>query len=174
MAWNRDLIMTEKRIKQRKAEKKYRETHKLNQANRTPEQQERCRQIWRKYNNSNKEKLSLKAKKYYIKNRDRILNKSKEYRKDNPEVALRSGEKYLKKLGVGMGISTKNVKRVLLSWKRTVQKRDKVCQICGSENNLQAHHILYRKYYPKLALNINNGMLLCKTHHNETHGWCLN
>ncbi len=32
----------------------------------------------------------------------------------------------------------------------------------------------YRKYYPNLALNINNGMLLCKTHHNETHGWCLN
>lgn len=174
MAWNRDLIMTEKRIRHREAEKRYRAKKRYLQSNRTPEQQEAYRNVWRKYTKSNKDKLSVKAKKYYKKNSDKIRKQSSQYHKDNPEVALRSGEKYLAKLGVNLGLSTKDVKRVLMSWKRTIQKRDVSCQVCGSKDNLNAHHILHRKYYPKLALNINNGMLLCKTHHNETHGWCLN
>lgn len=135
---------------------------------------ERERVIEKRYRDNNKQKLSLKGKKYYLKNREKLLSKSKEYHKNNPEVNLRNGQKYLRNLGQDLGILTKDVKRVLMNWKRTIQKRDNVCQVCGSKNNLQAHHILYRKYYPKLALNINNGMLLCKTHHNETHGWCLN
>ena len=166
--------MTEKRIRSRESERKYKESHKLIQANRTLEQQEAYRNMWRKYTKSNKKKISIKAKKYYKNNSDKIRKQSTQYHKDNPEVALKSGEKYLEKLGVNLGISTKDVKRVLMSWKRTIQKRDKTCQICNSSNNLHAHHILYRKNCPKFALNVNNGILLCKQHHNETHGWCLN
>jgi len=174
MAWKDKLIMTEKRIKQREAEKRYRDSHKLNQSNRTPEQQEQYRQMWRKYDRENKEKRKNKSTKYYQQNRTSLIEKSKQYHKENPEINLRNGQKYLEKLGVDLGILTTDVKRVLMNWKRTVQKRDKTCQVCGSTNNLNAHHILHRKYYPKLALNVNNGIILCKQHHNETHGWCLN
>jgi hypothetical protein len=174
MAWQKNLIMTDKRIKARESEKRYRDKHRPRQETRTPEQQEQYRQMWRKYNDSNKEKLSNKGKKYYSENRDIRLEYSKQYHKDNPEVNLRNGQKYLERLGVDLGILSSDVKRVLMNWKRTIQKRDNVCQVCGSKDNLNAHHILHRKYYPKLALNVNNGIILCKQHHNESHGWCLN
>jgi len=165
--------MTEKRIKQRETEKRYRQKKQWNQSKRTPEQQEQYRQMWRKYSKSNKEKLSIKGKKYYSENRDVRLEYSKQYHKDNPEVNLRNGQKYLERLGIDLGILSSDVKRVLMNWKRTVQKRDKICQVCGTDKNLNAHHILHRKHYPKLALNVNNGIILCNEHHNETHGWRL-
>lgn len=174
MAWAKNLIMTEKRIRARESEKRYRQKKQWNQSKRTPEQQEQYRQMWRKYTKSHKTQLKIKGKKYYQNNREERLEYGKQYHRDNPEVNLRNGQKYLEKLGLSLGMNTSDVKRVLMSWKRTVQKRDKTCQVCGSTNNLNAHHVLHRKYYPKLALNINNGILLCKQHHNETHGWCLN
>ena len=173
LAWKDNLIMTDKRIKARESEKRYRESHRPRQSTRTPEQQEQYRQMWRKYTKSHKQQLKIKGEKYYQNNREEILEYSKQYHKDNPEVNLRNGEKYLKRLGIDLGILSSDVKRVLMSWKRTIQKRDKTCQVCGSINNLNAHHILHRKHYPKLALNVNNGILLCKQHHNESHGWCL-
>ena len=174
MAWATDLIMTEKRIKAREAEKKYRAKKRYLQSNRTPEQQEAYRNMWRKYTNSHKSQIKKKAQKYYKVNRDTLIEKSKEYHKNNPEVNLKSGQKQLERLGLSLNILSTDVKRVLMNWKRTIQKRDKTCQICGTTKNLNAHHIFYRKEYPKLALNVNNGILLCRQHHNETHGWCLN
>ena len=162
MAWAKELIMTEKRIRHREAEKRYRAKKRYLQSNKTPEQQESSRQSWRKYHNNNKDKRKAKGIKYYKENRDKCLEYAKQYHREHPEVNLKSGTKQLEKLGVNLGILTKDVKRVLMNWKRTIQKRDISCQVCGSKDNLQAHHILYRKYYPKLALNINNGMLLCR------------
>lgn len=36
-----------------------------------------------------------------------------------------------------------------------------VCKHCGSINNIQVDHILPRKYYPELALDIDNLQPLC-------------
>lgn len=43
------------------------------------------------------------------------------------------------------------------------------CQICESKENLIAHHIFYKSKYPKLTLNINNLITLCKYCHNQIH-----
>jgi len=134
MAWKDKLIMTEKRIKQREAEKRYRDSHKLNQSNRTPEQQEQYRQMWRKYDKGN-------------------------------------GKNKIDSMGKLLGVDKMASK--LIIWKNNIKNRDNSCQICGSKNNLNSHHILHKEYYPKLALNINNGVLLCNEHHNECHGVCL-
>lgn len=167
--------MTEKRIKAREAEKKYRMKQRYLQSNRSPEQQEIYRNMWNKYgSNPNIRKYkNEKSLESYYHNRDERLKYAKQYRMDHPDVALRGGKKYLEKLGKDLGILDIDVKRVLMSWKRTIQKRDKTCQICGSMNNLNAHHIFHRKYYPKLTLNINNGILLCRKHHYEVHGWVM-
>ena len=135
MAWNRDLIMTEKRIRQREAEKRYRAKKRYLQSNRTPEQQEAYRNMWRKYNRGN-------------------------------------GKKKVKEMGKKLGVSKMASK--LIIWKGKINKRDNVCQICGKTDNLISHHILHKEFYPKLALNMNNGLLLCNEHHNECHGVCLN
>ncbi len=62
----------------------------------------------------------------------------------------------------------------LISWSRTIRKRDKTCKACDSKEQLIAHHIFYKKKYPRLSLNLNNGLTLCKKCHYETHylnGW---
>lgn len=43
------------------------------------------------------------------------------------------------------------------------------CEICGSSEDLEAHHILPYKDYPKARLDLDNGACLCKEHHKDFH-----
>lgn len=55
-------------------------------------------------------------------------------------------------------------------WREDVLERDSYrCQICGSRNDLEAHHIKPFAQYPDLRTNLNNGMTLCKSCHRELH-----
>ena len=47
--------------------------------------------------------------------------------------------KYLEKNAIPFKITAKEYKRALMAWKRVIKNRDKVCQICGSDENLEAH-----------------------------------
>ena len=53
------------------------------------------------------------------------------------------------------------------NWRESVFKRDKyTCQVCESiGHTLNAHHIKTFNNYPKLRLDINNGITLCKKCH---------
>lgn len=55
-----------------------------------------------------------------------------------------------------------------LLWRREVLKRDKKCVWCGSREQLQVDHIKPKKHYPELALDINNGRVLCFPCHKKT------
>ena len=50
-----------------------------------------------------------------------------------------------------------------------VLKRDKVCQRCGGEEDLEVHHALPFKQYNSLGADPNNGIVLCKECHSEYH-----
>lgn len=50
-----------------------------------------------------------------------------------------------------------------------ILRRDKVCQCCGSSEDLEVHHPLPFKKYNSLAADINNGIVLCKKCHTEYH-----
>jgi 5-methylcytosine-specific restriction endonuclease McrA len=53
-----------------------------------------------------------------------------------------------------------------LSWKQAVlEKDDYTCQICGTDRNLEAHHIKPIQDYPELRHNIANGQCLCHDCH---------
>lgn len=55
-------------------------------------------------------------------------------------------------------------------WSQEVRNRDEYkCAICSTHKDLTAHHIFYKKKYPKLAQNMANGITLCKEHHTELH-----
>lgn len=55
-------------------------------------------------------------------------------------------------------------------WRTSVYKRDNyTCQICGSNNNLNAHHIDGYKWCIEKRLDINNGITLCKDCHTKFH-----
>lgn len=55
------------------------------------------------------------------------------------------------------------------SWRQQIRKRDNfICQWpnCHSKRSIQVHHILPWSDYPGLRYHINNGICLCKYHHN--------
>ena len=50
-------------------------------------------------------------------------------------------------------------------WRKTVKKRDGLCQICGSNCKLEAHHLNSFLSCPEQRFDINNGICLCKFCH---------
>lgn len=72
----------------------------------------------------------------------------KEWCKDNPDKVKERGEKmrgenHYKWKG-GVTILNQSIRRMTenIYWQRAVKKRDKKCQHCGSEKELEAHHII--------------------------------
>jgi 5-methylcytosine-specific restriction endonuclease McrA len=54
-------------------------------------------------------------------------------------------------------------------WRQEIRKRDGSCcqwPNCTARKKLQVHHILPWSGYPGLRYDPNNGITLCKTHHN--------
>lgn len=57
-----------------------------------------------------------------------------------------------------------------VEWKRLVKERDGyICQICGTDEVLQVHHIYSWQNFPDKRFEIENGITLCRTCHWETH-----
>lgn len=73
------------------------------------------------------------------------------------------------------GITNTNQKRRndprLIEWRKQVFERDKyTCQKCGIQGYLQAHHIIsFSKDFSK-AFDIENGLTVCVSCHEEIHG----
>lgn len=53
-------------------------------------------------------------------------------------------------------------------WRKAVLKKGK-CELCGSTDHLEAHHVLEWSTYPPGRIDINNGMCLCHKCHTEEH-----
>lgn len=57
-----------------------------------------------------------------------------------------------------------------IEWIKAVKKRDGFkCRNCGSDKNLQAHHVKPWSKFPKLRHAIQNGITLCRTCHVAAH-----
>lgn len=55
-------------------------------------------------------------------------------------------------------------------WRRLVFERDSsVCKLCGSGENLVAHHILEARCYPELIYEVSNGICICSKCHKVLH-----
>ncbi|WP_394366535.1 HNH endonuclease [Draconibacterium halophilum] len=70
--------------------------------------------------------------------------------------------------------STVNVKytdlgkrrKPMARWSMKVKRRDRsVCKVCGSNEDLDAHHIMRVSCYPHWKYCIDNGITLCKQCH---------
>jgi len=135
--------------------------------NQLPERKEKDRKRVRKWIKENPDY----GKQWREKNLEKEREKTRRWNKENPEKVLKTQIRYLKKLGDKFNMNQYQIKTALMSWSKTIRKRDNdKCIICGSKEGLNAHHTLYKRYYPELSLNINNGVTLCKIHHNEVHG----
>lgn len=126
----------------------------------------------KEYRKKNRSILLDKAQKYYKQNRNIILIKFKKYQKNNPEIILKGQIKHLKKLGKELKLPYKKYEWALHSWNKTIRKLlGGKCLVCGSTFKVNIHHLFHKAKYPKLSLNINNGIPLCKIHHREAHGY---
>lgn len=68
-----------------------------------------------------------------------------------------------------LGVSKNEEKDRNPIWREKVISRDKVCQCCGFDKHLEAHHIFGHKNYNDLTDDLNNGITLCKFCHKKYH-----
>lgn len=126
----------------------------------------------KEWSKRNKHKRTKYNKEYYKRNKVRIIKQVKEYHRNNPAIGLKANIKQLEKHAIPLKLPYKKFKYALWNWSKTIRKQNH--GICGMTGCLKkadhAHHLLYKTYYPQLALNLNNGISLCKRHHDETHG----
>ena len=54
-------------------------------------------------------------------------------------------------------------------FKNSVLRRDKICQCCGTSDNLEVHHGLAFKTYNSLGTDTRNGIVLCYDCHKKYH-----
>lgn len=58
-----------------------------------------------------------------------------------------------------------------IQWRENVYKRDNyTCQQCGETGKIQAHHIKEWKDHKELRYDVDNGITLCRTCHENIHG----
>ena len=63
----------------------------------------------------------------------------------------------------------------LQTWSKIIRERDKnTCLFCGSSNQIEAHHIKQRAFFPELITDIENGISLCHECHLRAHGGSYN
>jgi 5-methylcytosine-specific restriction endonuclease McrA len=84
-----------------------------------------------------------------------------DWAKDNPVSIYKSAKKYAEKH------SSFYTKMDLKAWGGVIKHIWNNCIICGSTEKLEAHHVKPRAQFPELALEIDNGITLCKKCHNE-------
>ena len=120
----------------------------------------------KQYNKDHSEERNIKAKQYYKSHRE----ERKQYYKDHPEVSLKSIKKRVTELGKTFNLDYESMMYALMSWSKTVRKRDSnKCTWCNSTQNLVAHHIWQKAYCYESALDVDNGITLCHDCHCEQH-----
>ena len=122
---------------------------------------------WRKLNPERKKETDALWQKN---NPEKANRNSRTWQKKNPEKILIYVKKSLQKYGLEFNMNSLEYKSALYQWAKSVKKRDNhTCQNCGSKQNLHAHHIKTKKEYPKLSLDIDNGITKCERCHVEIH-----
>lgn len=130
------------------------------------EVRERIRELDKKRRQTSKRKEYMKKyqRGWLEKNRKKSRLSTRKYKKSHPEKVLEHNMNYVKRHGFNM--------MKLNIWGSIIRtKSNNKCEICGSSNQINAHHIFYKSLYPKLMFNLNNGITLCKKHHQEIHSW---
>jgi len=124
----------------------------------------------KKYASKHKKEKQEYDRKYRIDNIEKRKIQDKEYGKNHPEVRLRNNIKSVSKIMDKVGYTnTTEYNFALLSWSKSVKKRDNnTCKICGGVGDI-AHHIEYKCRKPELSLDINNGVTLCSECHKDFH-----
>ena len=106
------------------------------------------------------------------KNREKYNKWERNWAKNNPEKKLYSNLKYLQKISESFDMTSSEYQYTLMFWSKSIKKLDNSkCKNCSSKNNLHAHHIMPKALFPKLSLDLDNGITLCMKCHSKIHSW---
>ena len=100
----------------------------------------------------------------YQRQRSRIKNKKTQ--KYHTKYTMDRNTRFVKLLNITY---TQFVYQLQQLKKKVKTRDDNTCQTCGGSPDI-VHHIIHRQYYPKLTLNENNMITLCKDCHKQVHG----
>ena len=152
--------------KEKEYNKKWCQENKERKKEHNKKYRQENKEYYKKWCQENKEEIKEYNKKYRQENKEY----DKKYRQNNPEVSLKSNRKSMTKLGLEFKLPYQEYSYALLNWTKSVRKiLGEYCSICGSKDGLNSHHIFPKAIHPKLSLNVNNGIPLCKEHHQEVH-----
>lgn len=115
-------------------------------------------------------KTKERHKQYCIKNSERLNKLHKKWLSENQDKMYINRKREVEKLCRNINIDPKLLKKMMLSFSSMIKNKTPTCQICGKPNKLEAHHIIHKKFYPKLMFNENNGISLCHFCHQQAHG----
>jgi hypothetical protein len=160
----------ETKIYRKKYWKENSEYIKIKQRKRRENNPDAVRAIQKKYYYSHREKCLTDSKKYKSLHIEQYRAYGKKRYQDHPEVFLEALKKHLTRIGKPFDLNWKEMKYAIMSWSKTVKKRDNhKCTWCNSTQNLKAHHIWHKAYCPESALDPDNGITLCHDCHKEQH-----
>ena len=165
----------EKKAKQRASSKAWYEANKekclAQQKAYKAANKEKCLAQKKAYREANREANREKAyaynKAYKEKHKEKIRAQKKAWAAANPEKVKAGQQRHYAKLNI---VNADLSQRTLKAWAHQVKSRDNnSCSVCGSSEDLHAHHIFPKSIFPERALLIDNGVTLCETHHKEHH-----
>ena len=148
--------------KRREYQREYYQKNKDKRREYEQKNKDKRRERKREYDQKNKDK----RREYYQKNKDKI----REYHQKNPEIRLKANKRLITKLARKCKVTIEVYMYALMAWSKNIKKIYPVCQYCGSNHELNSHHIIHKAKYPELSLNVNNGITLCSQCHYEVHG----
>jgi len=118
-------------------------------------------------------KGKFNKRQYYLNNKIKINKRQQEYYKTYDkkyECHLKWSIKKFTEVGKKFKMTEHEYRLALLSWAYTIKKLDNhMCKLCSSKEELNAHHIMPKKDFHELSLDLDNGITLCKKCHYKTH-----
>lgn len=104
---------------------------------------------------------------YSTKHKERILisvKKNDEYYKIG-DFVFEADDKFI----LPLTDKTRSEKGYSKFRKKVLDRDNYTCQLCGSKNDLEVHHIKPYAKYPCLRVSVNNGITYCKQCHKAIH-----
>lgn len=104
---------------------------------------------------------------YSTKHKERILisvKKNDEYYKIG-DFVFEADDKFI----LPLTDKTRSEKGYSKFRKKVLNRDNYTCQLCGSKNDLEVHHIKPYAKYPCLRVSVNNGITYCKQCHKAIH-----
>jgi len=122
------------------------------------------------YQKKNPKKYAINNKRYH----EKYPERRREYESNHPEQRLETMKRHLEKYGKSFSMNPYEYSYALNYWSRTIKKLDNfMCKNCDSTKNLHAHHLMPKNEFPKLSLDLDNGITLCEDCHSGIHGYII-